>query len=71
VIERYPTGTLVDVYVPEQTCRVAAAAGDPLAAAAQGYLAYYDDDDAVVMMLGGPTISVPDFCVISAERKAV
>jgi hypothetical protein len=71
VIERYPTGTLVDVYVPEQTRAVVAAACEaPLHPEEQGYLSYYDEGDAIVMILGGPTISVPDFCVVSAEHGA-
>jgi hypothetical protein len=71
VTERFSTGTLVDVFVPEETRAVVAAACEtPLHPEEQGYLSHYDEDDAIVMILGGPTISVPDFCVVSAEHGA-
>jgi hypothetical protein len=47
---------------------VVAAGESPLHDDEHGYLSHYDEDSAVVMVLGGPTIAVPDFCVVSAER---
>jgi hypothetical protein len=69
VIERFPAGTLVKLYVPEAVRIAVVAAGESLLHDDEhGYLSHYDEDSAVVMVLGGPTIAVPEFCVARAER---
>lgn len=67
--ERLPTGTLVDVYVPDGVRRAAAGVSMSLSEHEQGYVSHYEGgDDAIVMILGGPSVRVPGFCVTSAEH---